>query len=268
MNRLRLSKTFWLCMGTMLIYSVLYMLSGCRKAAMDPSEYQYSLDQFYFHFALPISLYCAIFASMFLGTEYQDGTIRNKIAAGCTRTDIYLSSFLLTFLGTLFITAAWLLGALIGIPGLGLWKMGAGHLFLYLLTAVMLISAFSAVYTLIAMLSANKAGTVVLTTLLCLGLLLGASLIYNALDQPEMLSDIVITSQGMEIGDPLPNPHYISGSMRNIYQGLLEFLPSGQGISLWQLEVVHPLRMLASSLFITAAANLGGVLLFKRKNIK
>ena len=32
MNRLRLSKTFWLCMGTMLIYSVLYMLSGCRKA--------------------------------------------------------------------------------------------------------------------------------------------------------------------------------------------------------------------------------------------
>ena len=266
--RLRLNKTFWLCMGSMLVYSVLYMQSGYRTAAQDPTAHQYSLDLYYFHFALPISLYCAVLASMFLGTEYHDGTIRNKIAAGCTRTDIYLSSFLLTFLGTLFITAAWLLGALTGIFGLGLWKMDAGHLLLYLLIAVMFISAFSVVYTFIAMLYANKAGTVVFTMLLCLGLLLGASLIYNTLEQPEMLSDVIITSQGMQMGEALPNPHYVSGAMRDIYQRILEFLPSGQGLLLWQLEISHPLWMLASSLLIIAAANLGGILLFKRKNIK
>ena len=57
-SRLWKDKFFWLCMGAMLIYSVVYMLNGCRQATMDLSEYSYSIDKYYFHFAIVIGFLC------------------------------------------------------------------------------------------------------------------------------------------------------------------------------------------------------------------
>ena len=93
-SRLWKDKIFWLCMGAMLIYSVVYMLNGSRQAAISLSEYNYSIDKYYFHFALAIGAFCSLFSSMFLGTEYSDGTIRNKIIVGHTRTSIYLANLI------------------------------------------------------------------------------------------------------------------------------------------------------------------------------
>ena len=69
-SRLWKDKTFWLCMGTMLVYSIVYMLNGCRQATIRLPEYHYSIDEYYFHFAIVIGAFCALFSSMFLGTDY------------------------------------------------------------------------------------------------------------------------------------------------------------------------------------------------------
>ena len=95
-SRLWRDKIFWICMGTMLIYSVVYMLNGCRQAAIHLSEYNYSIDKYYFHFAISIGIFCAVFSSMFFGTEYSDGTIRNKVIVGHTKTNIYIASLVTT----------------------------------------------------------------------------------------------------------------------------------------------------------------------------
>lgn len=266
-SRLKKDKTFWLCIGTMLVYAVIYMLSAGADAARDLSQYQYSLDEYYFHFAFTIGLFCAVFSSIFLGTEYSDGTLRNKIAAGHTRSSIYLSSFILVFLATLLMMAVWLFGAFIGIPALGLWKMSPFYLALYLLTAVLMTSALSALFTFVGMLSSSKAATAIFSILLFLGLLLFASTIYNCLHAPETLSNVVMTADGMEIGDPTPNPGYISGITRTIYQFILDFVPTGQGLQMWMLEIAHPVRMLASSACITLTTIWGGICLFKKKNL-
>ncbi len=267
-SRLWKNKLFWLCMGAMLVYSIVYMLNGCRQAATDMSEYQYGLDQYYFHFALWIGFFCALFSSMFFGTEYSDGTIRNKITVGHTRVDIYMSSLVTTFTATLLIMSAWLLGALIAVPALGFWKMGALHLLEYLLIAVMFVLAFSAICTVVNILSSNKAVTVVISILLFLGLLLFASMVYNGLSEPEMTSGVQLTANGLEMAEPTPNPKYITGLTRKVYDFIVDFLPTGQGLRMWQLEISNPIRMLISSVFITIFTTVGGVFAFKRKNIK
>ena len=216
-SRLWRDKIFWVCMGAMLVYSVVYMMNGCRQATVDMAGYDYGIEEYYFHFALSIGMFCALFSSMFFGTEYSDGTIRNKIVVGHTKTDIYIASLVTTVTATLLIMLVWLIGALAAIPTLGVWKMTVLELFSYLLVAVLSVMAFSGICTFVCMTVTNKAYTVMVSMLLVLGLLIFASMLYNGLSQPETISDIQITSGGMERSKPSPNPNYVGGAMRKAY---------------------------------------------------
>lgn len=267
-SRLWKDKFFWLCMGAMLIYSVVYMMNGCRQAAADLSEYNYSIDKYYFHFAVVIGAFCALFSSMFLGTEYSDGTIRNKIIVGHTRTSIYIANLITSFTATLLLMLVWLIGALAAIPTLGVWEMGVPNLFAYLLIAVMFEAALAAIFTFVCMQTANKATTVVISILLFLGLIVFASMINNGLSQPEMTSGVQISANGIDMSEPTPNPNYISGIQRTIYEFIVDFLPTGQGLQMSQLKIDHAVRMLVSSVVITVLTTLGGLFVFKRKDLK
>lgn len=267
-SRLWKDKIFWICIGTMLIYSIVYMLNGCRQATIDMAEYNYSIDEYYFHFTLSIGAFCSLFSSMFFGTEYSNGTIRNKVIVGHTKTNIYIANLITTIAATVLITLAWLIGGLAAIPFLGVWKMGIPNLLAYLFIAVMFEAALSAICTFVYMLSTSKAHTVAISMLLFMGLLIMASMIYNRLSQPETISGVQMTLKGMEMSEPSPNPNYISGAMRKAYEFILDVLPTGQGLKMWQLEISNPIRMLVSSAFITFFTTLGGMLAFKRKNLK
>lgn len=70
------------------------------------------------------------------------------------------------------------------------------------------------------------------------------------------------------VGEPTPNPYYISGIQREIYEFVVDFLPTGQSSSLQNIKIGHPVRMLLSSLGITAAFTFGGLKLFQRKDLK
>ncbi|MDO5601520.1 MAG: ABC transporter permease subunit [Oscillospiraceae bacterium] len=267
-SRLWKNKVFWACMGAMLLYAVIYMLNGCKQASLHLTDYNYSIDQYYFHFAVSIGVFCALFSSMFLGTEYSDGTIRNKIAAGHTKAAIYMAGLVTATAATLLMMSAWLIGALVAVPTLGVWQMGVAGLLLYLLIAVMCVAAFSAICTFINMLCTNKAASVAISLLLILGLLIFSSMLYNALQEPEMTSGVQITANGVVTSESLPNPNYISGVTRKIYELVLDVLPTGQGLNLWWLKIAHPVRMLVSSAAITLFTTLGGIFIFKKKNLK
>lgn len=268
--RLFRDKTFWFCVGAMFIYAVAYMLNGVRQATASLAVYHYTftLDDYYFHFAVVIGIFCALICSMFLGTEYSDGTIRNKLVVGHTRADIYLASLTVTFLATLLVMAVWLIGALVGVPALGVWQMDIPHLLECLVIAVLAVAVFSSIFTFISMLSANKAVTVAVSIFVFLGLLILASMIYNGLQQPELASSVEMTQNGMQMSEPQPNPEYIGGAKRTIYEFMMDFLPTGQGILMWQLEIAHPLRMMLSSVLLVVVPTLGGIAVFRRKNLK
>lgn len=83
-----------------------------------------------------------------------------------------------------------------------------------------------------------------------------------------MYSGAVVTMDGVMMGEPTLNPDYIGGFKRQIYEFLIDYFPSSQSIQMSNLEVVHPIRMMLCSLMITVMATLGGVLSFRRKDLK
>lgn len=265
--RLRRDKAFWIGTLAMLAYTAAVMLFSCRQALKDSSEFQYALDNFYFCYAIIVGLPIAVYISLFLGTEYSDGTIRNKLVVGHTRRDIYLSHLFTNIVGGLSMLLASLLGGLVGIPFLGTWKMGKMVL-VFLIISVLFIISYAAIFTLIGMLCSNKAISAVLTILLFLGLMYLAMYLYFRLSEPEMINGLVITQEGMQMGDPSPNSRYLTGIKREIYQFVIDFLPTGQCGQMQELNILHPVRMIVFSIVITIVTTLGGIFAFERKDLK
>lgn len=267
--RLWKNKTFWICLAAAFTLSPIMMLNGCRQAALLAAEgYSRSLDDYYFTLAPMMALFFAVFTSLFIGTEHSDGTMRNKIIVGRTRTQIYLSNLVISTAASVCFTITWLLGGLVGIPFLGTWKMGAGFLLLYAVIAVFFTAALCSIFTLLCMLSPNKAITAVLAILLALGMIVAASMLYNSLTQPEFTTGVIMTANGMQIADPVPNPNFITGTKRSVYQFLIDAFPTGQSILMANGAVSRPVLSLISSAVIALAAALAGIFAFCRKDLK
>lgn len=267
LTRLWKNKTFWIVSLLVLFLSVGNMLNSCQRAAALTTI---QLQDSYFMLAPVLGIFCAVFSGLFLGTEYSDGGIRNKLSVGHTRVTIYLANLLICFTATLCFSAVWLAGGLIGIPVLGAWKLEPSVLLLYFLLILLLAAVHSAIAAFISILCTNKALAAVVSILFSLALLLCASLIDSRLYEPEFISDIMFSENGlqMQIGDPVPNPLYVGGALRAVLEFLLLFLPTGQEMKLAQLDVSHPGLMLLCSAGITAAVTVSGILLFRKKDLK
>ena len=94
------------------------------------------------------------------------------------------------------------------------------------------------------------------------------SVFYNALCEPEMAAAAIMTVNGFEVGEPTPNPDYVSGALRTVYQFAVDALPTGQAILLANQELTHPVVSLCASVGITLLASAIGVAVFKRKDLK
>ena len=121
--RLRKSKCFWLG----ILFCVLMGGSSPLMSYIDMKTVQERYDAYIIHLdggcfsiAVFIGIMAAIFAALFIGTEYSDGTMRNKIIVGRTRPAIYLAN-LLTVVGatTLWLVTYFALYLAVGVPLLG-----------------------------------------------------------------------------------------------------------------------------------------------------
>ena len=80
---------FWILLICMFVYGVY----SASKAASEANG-GFALDGCFFDFAPFMGLVAAILTSMFIGSEYSDGTIRNKLVVGHSRMRIYLANFI------------------------------------------------------------------------------------------------------------------------------------------------------------------------------
>ena len=221
--------------------------------------------------AVLTGFFTALFTSWFLGTEYSDGTIRNKLIAGHTRKNIYLA-----FLGTCVLahTVILILHMLV-ISVAGQWliapfEMNAGNLMLFYLLSLLNGIAFTSLYTMLVMLNQNKSAGLMFCVLVCLVLFMVAFYIYAMLAAPEMVPkgyafsiDGTVVSQGME-----PNPRYVRGMRRTVYEWIFNILPFGQSIRLAEMNMEGSLRMVLCNLCLTAGTTFAGLYCFERKDLR
>lgn len=283
-SRLFKSKIFYLAILTMVGFSAFI----CWSQWKDMMEYNatISMDVALFNAQVVFGIVSAIFVSLFVGVEYSDGTIRNKLLVGRSRVDIYLANFITAATALAIVYAAstavaFGLGTLLleptAIPAWQLWcAFGVGF---------GIVLAYTAVYNFIAMLLSNKTYTAILTIMLALGLMICSTFVQSRLDQPEFYQELapgVLTNADEDVvvgvtedGEfqemtlqTVPNPLYLTGAERERYQFFLDVNPSGQTVQLAMLNIPHPARIVLLDLGIVLVFCLGGIALFRRKDIK
>ena len=97
-----------------------YFFRLMRYMDMRQTQTINRIDNGFFGCALFIGIVMAVFCSLFIGTEYSEGTIRNKIIIGQKRGTVYLSNFITCSLVSVVMCMAFFIPYLcIGIPLLG-----------------------------------------------------------------------------------------------------------------------------------------------------
>lgn len=103
--------------------------------------------------------FIAVFAAYLWGTDYEYGTLRNKLICGHTREEVYFSNLLLTICAGLSTALIWLIvNGMLGIPLLGTasLNLSLGEMAFYIFSSLLMVVALSSVCCLLASLAENK----------------------------------------------------------------------------------------------------------------
>ena len=266
--RLKREKAFLAGLLFMLAVGILYPLLISYNNAKG--AYQNHIDDGFFSSAVLIGIVLAVFVGLFVGTEYSDGAIRNKILVGHSRRAVYLANLVTCMAGGFALCAAFYLPMLgLGLPLLGGFEMDLRRALLTTAAIFFLSAAYASVFTLIAMLSQNKAVTAVLCILTAVIFLVVGFQIYNRLSEPEVYPNYVYEVGGA-VGESveMENPRYLKGAKRQVYEFFFDFLPGGQSIQCFSRETAHPLRLSLYSAVVTALTTAAGIALFERKDLR
>lgn len=261
--RLKKDKVFWIGLVFMFatgIFSPVRQYIGMKQTGIfDP------IDIAFLKCVLFICIIMAVFCSLFIGTEYSDGTIRNKVIVGHNRNAIYLANFVTCAAVSLIMCIAFFVPYLcIGIPLLGFFDMTTKIFILFILTEFLLAIVFSSIYTMISMLNHSKVITAVICILLAFLLLFIGVQLNKMLNEPKMMR---VTEDGQEYIE-IPNPHYLSEGERETVQFIYDFIPGGQVIQCVSLKAANlPLLPLYSFIIILSTTGIG-LLCFKKEDLK
>lgn len=278
--RLRRDKLFYVGMAVMLVYTLICLISPLS------SPYKTELDRLFFGFVLAVPFLAAAFCSLFVGAEYSDGVIRNKLIVGHARASAYLANLLTCMLATLaFCALSVVMMCAVGIPLYGFFRMSVTRALLILAASLLCALAFSSLYAMVAMLCHNKAIVAVGCLLGLVVTLLGSALCYSRLQEPPTYSgySYTYTENDEEIGGGVrlwdgeasegkemevwPNPNYLDGPARDVTIFFGDALPTGQVLLVMNHAVERPVRMILCSLGVIALSTGAGLYGFRRKDI-
>lgn len=233
------------------------------------------IDNVFFFNCIFMPIVAAVFVGLFIGTEYSDGTIRNKLIVGQTRFSVYFSNLIVCVAALLLMHIVNIaVIAAIGLPLIGNVEMPVRFLVMLGLISMVTVTALAAIFLLMGMLIHNKAVGSVAAIILSIVFLLSAMTINASLEQPEYYEAYSYTYTDKdgktheEHEERSKNPLYLEGSKRKVYEFLSDALPGGQMVQISGQKNVDPVKLPLYSLSIIAAATAFGVFFFSRKNIK
>ena len=261
------SKLFYILLAlTALVMAYVYYNTYRLQLGPDFSQ----LDLYFFQFINANIVSAAVFCPLFLSSEYGDGALRNKLMVGRTRPQIYLANLAVNCLyGTAACLAAVVTGLCVGVPLLG-WFQNAGpeKILLYVLLALATTWVCAALYTFLSMVVASRGVAITLCILLAFGLILLGQYLYLALSQEEVLTALFYTDTGEMAVSEQPNPAYLTGFARQVYQFFYELTPGGQAYQILGMSAQSPLRMLGYSGLVFVLVTGLGLAIFQKKDVK
>lgn len=265
-RRMWKDRVFWIGLAVLFAYAMLPIVSYYHQ--MKKYQYEIIPDEVVFSSIMMIGIIISIFVGMFVGTEYSDGTIRNKIVVGQKREHIYLANFVLCAMGSLLMYVTVIaVTSVIGRAAFGPFEMEFSTFLLLFADGALAVISYAAVYNLISMLVSNKAYAAVACVLTAFVLLFAGVYVIQCLGQPEMTQQASMVN-GEMVYEMVENPAYLTGVKRQVYQFFADMLPGAQAVQVAQGGAVHPYRILVYAGAVTVIANFAGVLGFRKKDMK
>lgn len=227
------------------------------------------LDNRYAVFPLVAGIVLSAFCSLFVGVEYSDGTIRNKISAGHSRAAVYFANLTVCMTAGVFVCFGYILPMLAGgVPLMGPFQKSLPSVLWFTACAFLMTAALCALFTLIAMLNQNKAVVAVICISLAYFLLFLGIYLNSRLAEPAMIPAREYVENGkIMVREAQTNPSYVQGVKRTVFEVLYCF-PGCQAVQLAAEMDACPVRLPLASLGTIAASALAGVAAFRRKDLK
>ena len=269
--RLWKNKVFWLGFLVLNVFCIIQKIGLIQ----DTIEVHYLEETFWIQ-AYVLGIILSVFISLFIGAEYEYGTIRNKIISGYDRSEIYLANiFACIIAGWIMCMGCLISSLLVGVPFLGFFHTELSEILLQGICVFALSAAYTAIYCFFAMLIHNRTITAIACIMLSFLLLFSGTVVSNRLDESEYYY-IPDASLGIgEIDDVsnsewIRNRDYLEGTKRRIYEIVFEVIPGGQSLQLSGMLNEHTsyTEMFSASLAWIIISCGCGVLLFCRKDLR
>lgn len=265
--RVKKNKAFWGCVIVSIGIAIFMIISNY----LDMKNYnvQISTSELVSNYLPMIGIFIAIFTGLFIGTEYSDGTIRNKIIAGHSKINIYLSNFIISNIVAIIFEIIWIVIVLIiALPLFGKPIIELNQLLIMCLDSIMFIIAYSAIFNFISVLSCNKTISAV-SCILVFFIMLGVTVFsFSIIQTPETIQQGGLDPDtGIVSFEEIPNPKYPSESTKRFYQTIIDIIPMGQAFSLAAGLNTNVYILPVYSAILITIFNGAGVYLFNKKDL-
>lgn len=270
-SRLWKSKIFWVLEALSAIAgAVFYVLAIINENNIGNGWYLANGNFYFFLVLIYVGAVIAAFSGFYIGADYSDRTLRNKIAVGCSRSNIYFSNLIVVVVtGILFVITQIVASICVGLPFLGtqIWE-SLSPVGWRILSAFVMILCYGAIFTFFVMQDSNKSRSLIISFVFALVIILGGLYIYGTLQEPEFTTRMVMQEDGsFLLQEGVPNSKYIRGTARTVYSFIEACIPSAQGLNIVRSEGNFNLLAVICQLGVTAVFTSAGIMLFKKKDI-
>lgn len=270
--RLWRSKIFWVMEAICAVAGAFfYVLAVINEKNIGDNWYLFSGNYYFFIVLIYIGAVMAIFSGFYIGSEYSDGTIRNKITVGATRSSIYLANMVVVVIaGILFVITHIAASMCVGLPFLGglIWEALA-PVGWRIPVALIVILCYGAIFTFFALQDSNKSRSLLISFVLALAIIFGGLYTTGRLNEPEFTTRMVMQEDGSFLRqEGIPNSKYITGTTRTVFAFIDACIPSSQAYNIARSEGEFNLLAVICMLAVSAAFTAGGIAGFKKKDIK
>ena len=276
--RLVKNKIFWgiviitILIASFILFNTILNQQGETKEGID------NILVMYIHF---IGIFIAMFTSLFVGTEYSDGAIRNKIVIGHSRKNIYFANLITSIAVGICIEFIYMLVIMIvGIPTLGTLQMTTEKFLFIVLDIIFIIMAYASIFTCITLLCSDITVSTVICIILVLVMMVVSMTLYSTANATKYYENYSQNENGEIEVYQEPNPGYPGDFKKNVAKTILYCIPTGQASQIASQVNKHPFQMVdymsdnelktafLYSLGMTVCITGLGIYCFKRKDLK
>ncbi len=272
-RRLFRSKLFYLCLVPTAVVMMFALFNNLHYLEVM-ENLELPIDNLLFMGTTVIVFPIAIFTSFFVGTDYSDGTMRNKVLVGNSRSAIYLSHFITTSVASLaMLVIGTALVLFLGVFWMGGLVTSPAILIPQILCCLISVVALNSIIVALAMLIPHKAICAVVCLVSAIVMInIVAPFLWDRLEAAEPTTPEMTYTDTDGVVHVIPeavNPQYPTGAKRIILQLCYDTLPTAQMYQYSYEELPKNIELFPIySVLLISIFSTAGVCIYKRRDLK